>query len=267
MAIEGSLAYELQVVSRRARGYSGLSDSKADDTLLSVGTLHLPLTHAFLLPLNHYSLRIYHEQGGGAGLVAKMCPTLATPWTVARQPPLSMGFSRQEYWSGLLFPSPGDLPNPGIEPGSSALQADSWPTELQRNRVPCSCLGHDESLFSMSLLPCLSSLAVLLFTVFGLYHVACRTLVPQPGIKPTFPALKPWRLNHWTARKVLMPYSLIFVAWAEFPSAWLAYAWHCWLILRVTTKAQRFFSLCSPAKMHPPSSPCPVLIANCMMWL
>ena len=129
MAIEGSLAYELQGVSRRARGYSGLSDSKADDTLLSVGTLHLPLTHAFLLPLNHYSLRIYHEQGGGAGLVAKMCPTLATPWTVARQPPLSMGFSRQKHWSGLPFPFPVDLPSPGIEPRSPALQADSLPSE------------------------------------------------------------------------------------------------------------------------------------------
>jgi len=42
-----------------------------------------------------------------------------------------MGFSRQEYWSGLPFPSPGDLPNPGIEPGSLALQADSSPTELR----------------------------------------------------------------------------------------------------------------------------------------
>ena len=45
----------------------------------------------------------------------------ATPWTVAYQAPLSMGFSRQYYWSGLPFPSPGDLPEPGIEPGSSAL--------------------------------------------------------------------------------------------------------------------------------------------------
>ena len=45
--------------------------------------------------------------GGGGGLVAKSCPTLVTPWTVARQAPLSMGFSRQEYWSGLPFPSPG----------------------------------------------------------------------------------------------------------------------------------------------------------------
>ena len=49
----------------------------------------------------------------------------ATLWTVARQAPLSMGFSRQEYWSGLPFPSPGDLSNPGIEPRSPALQADA----------------------------------------------------------------------------------------------------------------------------------------------
>ena len=49
----------------------------------------------------------------------------ATLWTVAYQAPPSMGFSRQEYWSGLPFPSPGDLPNPGIEPGSPALEADA----------------------------------------------------------------------------------------------------------------------------------------------
>ena len=48
------------------------------------------------------------------GLVTKSCLTLATPWTVACQAPLSMGFSRQEYWSGLPFPSPRDLPNPGL---------------------------------------------------------------------------------------------------------------------------------------------------------
>ena len=53
----------------------------------------------------------------------------ATPWTVAYQAPLSMGFSRQEYWGGLSFPSPGDLPNPGIELGSPALQADSLLSE------------------------------------------------------------------------------------------------------------------------------------------
>ena len=54
-----------------------------------------------------------------------------TPWTVAHQAPLPMEFSRQEYWSGLPFPSPGDLPNPWIEPGSPALQADSSPLSHQ----------------------------------------------------------------------------------------------------------------------------------------
>ena len=56
-----------------------------------------------------------HKDGCGGGLVAKLCLTLVIPWTVAQQGPLSMGFSRQEYWSGLSFPSPGDLPDPGIE--------------------------------------------------------------------------------------------------------------------------------------------------------
>ena len=53
----------------------------------------------------------------------------ATPWTVAYQAPLSMRFSRQEYWSGLPFPSPGDLPDPGIEPGSPALESDALTSE------------------------------------------------------------------------------------------------------------------------------------------
>ena len=53
----------------------------------------------------------------------------ATVWTVAYQAPLSMGFSRQEYWGGLPFPSPGDLPDPGIEPGSPASEADALTSE------------------------------------------------------------------------------------------------------------------------------------------
>ena len=68
---------------------------------------------------------------GGSGLVAKLCLTLVTPWTVTCQTLLSMGFSRQEYWSGLSFPPPGDLPNMGIRSGSSALKAGCLPTELQ----------------------------------------------------------------------------------------------------------------------------------------
>ena len=63
--------------------------------------------------------------GGGGGLATKLGPTLVTPWTVAHQAPLSTGFSRQEYWSGLPFLSPEDLPDPRIEPMSPALQEDS----------------------------------------------------------------------------------------------------------------------------------------------
>ena len=67
--------------------------------------------------------------------VAQSCPTLCDPWTVAYQVPLSMEFSRQEYWSGLPFPSPGDLPDPGTEPGSPALYC----------RQTLYCLSHQRS--------------------------------------------------------------------------------------------------------------------------
>ena len=60
-------------------------------------------------------------------------PLFATPWTVAHQAPLSMGFSRQDYWSELSFPSPEDLSGPGIKPGSPSRQVDSLPSELQGN--------------------------------------------------------------------------------------------------------------------------------------
>ena len=65
-----------------------------------------------------------------------------TPQTVAHQAPLSMGFSRQEYWSGLACPPPGDLPNPGIKPRSPALQADSLPAEPPGKpvRFQCFCM-------------------------------------------------------------------------------------------------------------------------------
>ena len=70
---------------------------------------------------------------GGNGLVTKSCLTRLTSWTVGCQAPLSMGFPRQEYWSGLPFPSPEDLQDSGIKPRSPALQTvfqvDSLPTE------------------------------------------------------------------------------------------------------------------------------------------
>ena len=59
-----------------------------------------------------------------------LVPLFATPWTVAYQAPPPMGFCRQEYWSGLPFPSPGDLPDPGIELRSPTFQADALTSEL-----------------------------------------------------------------------------------------------------------------------------------------
>ena len=74
--------------------------------------------------------KLHTERGtcaAGGGLVTKSCPTVITPCTVTW--PLSMGFPRQENWSGLPFPSPGDLPDSGIESRSPALQAVSLPTK------------------------------------------------------------------------------------------------------------------------------------------
>ena len=77
---------------------------------------------------------ISHFSGFSKFILARVCVShsfmysLRLPWTVACQAPLSMGFSRQEYWSGLPVPSPRNLPCPGIEPRSPALQADSLPS-------------------------------------------------------------------------------------------------------------------------------------------
>ena len=76
--------------------------------------------------LSGFDLRVQQTDGGGLS-----CLTLATPWTVAQQAPLFMAFLRQEYWRGLPFPSPGDLPDPGIKRKSPALQADCLLAEPQ----------------------------------------------------------------------------------------------------------------------------------------
>ena len=93
------------------------------------GTYHYRLAQC---RQNILKLKCLYSCMDGGGLVTKSCLTLASPWTVVCQDPLSMGFSRQGYWSRLPFPSPGDLPDPGIEPRSPALQADSLLTELWR---------------------------------------------------------------------------------------------------------------------------------------
>ena len=83
-------------------------------------------------------------------LVTQSCPTLCDPWTAAYQAPPSMRFSRKGYWSALPLPSPGDLPNPGIEPGAPALQADFLPTKLQYPYSPIFQSKHRIWLFFFS---------------------------------------------------------------------------------------------------------------------
>ena len=68
-----------------------------------------------------------------------------TPWTVARKAPLSMGFSRREYWSGLPFPSPGDLPDSGIKPRFPALEADALTSEPPEKPILYLLTFHDET--------------------------------------------------------------------------------------------------------------------------
>ena len=99
--------------------------------------------HSYLITETHYLFWLYRWLMDPVIYSLKFYPAtplsvshfchvrlFVTLWTIAHQPTLSMGFSRQEDWSWLPFPSPGDLPDPGIEPRSPALQADSLPTEL-----------------------------------------------------------------------------------------------------------------------------------------
>ena len=101
----------------------------------------------------------------------------AMPWTAACQAPLSMGFSRQAFWRGLPCPPPGDLPSPGIESGSPALQADSLPSEPLGKPV----VGIKETAKGLS--------------AFGI-------LLPRPGMGVEALAVEVEGPNHWTAREV-----------------------------------------------------------------
>ena len=68
-------------------------------------------------------------------LITQSCQLFVTQWTAACQAPLSMGFSRKEYWSGVPFPYPGNIPDPEIEPRSPTLQADSLPSWIQTQQT------------------------------------------------------------------------------------------------------------------------------------
>ena len=118
---------------------------------------------------------------------------------VARQAPLSTGFPRQEYWSGLPFPPPGDRPNPGIDPGPPTLQADFLPSEPPGRPI----LYKDDSVLVPLILhyhcpyycrgaawaPCWSTVSRCPAQTW-LLPMACGTSVPRPGIEPVTSALE-----------------------------------------------------------------------------
>ena len=92
------------------------------DTEQQIGS---KLAKEYIKEIFYHLAYLIYMQSESESEVPQSCPTLCDPWTVAHQAPPSMGFSRQEYWIGLPFPSPGDLPDPGIEPRSPTLQADA----------------------------------------------------------------------------------------------------------------------------------------------
>ena len=141
-----------------------------------------------------------------------------TPWTVAYQVPPSMGFSRQECWSGLPFPSPGDLPNPGIEPGSSALQADTLPSEptcvanhhkyKQLKTRQINTLLHNKSLAYVSLV--LHS---------GFSKADIKVLTSYPHLEAFLGRISIYKLSQ-VATRVLFPVVARLLRFASCPSAY-----------------------------------------------
>ena len=121
--------------------------------------------------------------------VAQSCPTLCTtPWIVTQQAPLSMGFSKQGYWSGLPVHSPGDLPDPGMEPRSPALQADSLPSEPpgKPHRPMDHIIKHAYTLWYQ-----VTTLTAKVLNCFLQQHLLCAFW--EPECKPTLPPGQvPW---------------------------------------------------------------------------
>ena len=128
-----------------------------------------------------------------------------TPWTVAHQVPLSMEFCRHKYWSRLTFPSPGDLPNPGIKPRSPALQANSLPSELPGKASSTrggniffvgyqrgSCFRHELLINGLLFLISLQRNNTTLYkpTKFGYYYRHCPLYCPVPSFHMAFKFLK-----------------------------------------------------------------------------
>ena len=132
-----TVAYQvsLSMGFSRQEHWSGLPFPSSGDLWIQGLNPGLPHCKQMLYHLSHQGSLIALWTSEPVKLLS--CVRLfAIPWSVAYQAPPSMEFSRQEYWSGLPFPSPGELPDPGIEPRSPALQADALPSELPGKPLP-----------------------------------------------------------------------------------------------------------------------------------
>ena len=143
-----------------------------------------------------------------------MSESFVTPWTVAHQSPPSVGFPRQEYWSGLPFPPPGDLPDPGIKAASPALAGRFYTTETPMAskqpvslfsgplRVTCrwTSLNHTQKIYASGV-TYKGLLAPLLKIPPFLALALAGTLFPPPGITAAPLAVEAWSPNHWASGK------------------------------------------------------------------
>ena len=148
-------------------------------------------------------------------LVARCVQLFVTPWSVALQAPLSVGFSRQEYWSGLPFPSPGDLPNPGIDPVSpeaSALQVNSLP--LSHTSIKHKIKYYRFYYFSGILRTIVQEMIVIVWQCRRVgSHFLLQGIFPTQETDPcllhwqvdsliTAPPGKPWYLDYWEKKRL-----------------------------------------------------------------
>ena len=148
----------------------------------------------------------------------------ATPWTVAHQDPPSMGFSRQEYWSGLPFPSPGDLPDPGIEPWSPAFQADALTSEPPGEpwyNISQPCLTNVDSRLKRRDIALLTKVRLVKAMLFPVVMCGCESWTINKAECQRTDAFELWcwrrllrvpwkakRSNHWIRKEISPEYSL-----------------------------------------------------------
>ena len=165
------------------------------------------------------------------------------PWTVAHQAPLSMGFSRQEHWSGLPFPSPGDLPDPEIEPRSPTLQADALISEPPGTRPYLTGA-------SQLALTSLVAQTVKCLPTMREAQVQSRVLpspadLPNPGIEPGFPTSEPpGKSAPPGSPSQICSLVLCTIMFSQFTEVVLCYRSHCFSVNNMVLRSKIHVVLC-----------------------